>query len=247
MKKSSIGAVIAAGMLVFAFAGTALAGGTHTWDGQGVENGDVDHNCDGLEPGELLWIFTGDPVLPATLNINGNGYSGSQGGGPNSSWHFVTPWFDLDPDVTDASIDYVNDGQLTISHGCPAETTTTTSSESTSTSSEETTTEETTTEESSTTEETTETGTVSETTSSSESSSTDTTTTATTTTNTPSGTVDAATGKPNSPKATPPATDALASTSSPSDSSWQLFLLGAAGVLAGILLVKPASAKARKR
>ena len=139
MKKSTIGAVIAAGMLVFAFAGTALAGGTHTWDGQGVENGDVNHNCDGLEPGELLWIFTGDPVLPATLHINGNDYSGTQGGGPNSSWHFVTPWFDLDPDVTDASIDYVTDGQLTISHGCPAETTTTTSSESTSTSSEQTT------------------------------------------------------------------------------------------------------------
>ena len=89
--------------------------------GPGVENGDVNHDCDGLEPGELLWIFTGDPVQPATLHINGNDYSGSQGGGPNSRWHFVTPWFDLDPDVTDASIDYVTDGQLTISHGCPAD------------------------------------------------------------------------------------------------------------------------------
>jgi hypothetical protein len=257
MKKSRLGAVIAAGAMLFVFAGTALADGTVDWNGV---NGVDAQPCTGDHAGQTHWIFNpggGDSVTAAELWIDGADAGAMQQNGGGSWSLFVDGGI-----PSSAAVAFTGDlgsGKAILTISCTGETTTTTSSESTTTSSEQTTTssEETTTteettssQETTTSEQTTETGSVSDTTSSqettsdssSESSSTATTSTETSTSHT--GSVEAATG---TPKTTPPPTDTLSSASSPSDGSWQLFLLGAAGVLAGILLLKPASAKARKR
>lgn len=265
MKKSRLGAVLAGGVLVLAFAGTALADGTVDWNGK---NGLDAQPCTGDHAGQTHWIFNpggNDSVTAAELWIDGADAGAMQQNGGGSWSLFVDGGIPGSAAV--AFTGSLGSGNTVLTISCTGETTTTTSSESTTTSSEQTTTssEETTTteettssqettssEETTTSEETTETGSVSDTTSSqettsessSESSSTATTSTETSTTHTPSGSVEAETGTPTT---TPPPTDTLSSTSSPSDGSWQLFLLGASGVLAGILLLKPAKAKARKR
>jgi hypothetical protein len=63
--------------------------------------------------------------------------------------------------------------------------------------------------------------------------------------NEPSGSVQAETGTPEE-EVTPPTTDALGATSSPSSDGWQLVLIALAAILATALIVTPASRKARR-
>ena len=144
MNKHRIGALIAAAALTLTFAGTAFADSSLQWTGQGVTNGEVNsENCDDVDPGELLWIFTDGDATDVYVTVDGNmvGTAVDKGG----SWHITTPWLDpLDPNEYDVVVHYTGgdakNPQFTLSHGCPAETTTTTSTEETTTSTEETTT-----------------------------------------------------------------------------------------------------------
>jgi hypothetical protein len=164
-------------MMVWVIFPTA-AFATVPWDGNGVVNGEFKlERCDDLNTPYIFWVFTGDPapgesVVHLTVN-NGAPIDMVQQG--NGSWHGTSPFFDLT--TLTASVDGV-DGTLTISHGCPGETETTT----TETTPTETTTTETTTTETTPTETTTTETTPTETTTSST-----TTTTSSTTTTTTSG------------------------------------------------------------
>ena len=62
---------------------------------------------------------------------------------------------------------------------------------------------------------------------------------------TPVGSVDAETGTPNE-DVTPPSTDTLTPTNTPSSDGWQLVLLALAAMLATALILTPASRKARR-
>ena len=64
-------------------------------------------------------------------------------------------------------------------------------------------------------------------------------------TSTPSGGVEGATG---TPKLTPPSTDAFGAgaASTPANDTWRLMLIAMAGLLATILVLTPATKKARK-
>ena len=63
---------------------------------------------------------------------------------------------------------------------------------------------------------------------------------------TPVGSVDAETGTPNE-DVTPPSTDTLTPTNTPSSDGWQLVLLALAAMLSTALILTPASRKARRR
>ena len=82
----------------------------------------------------MLWIYTGDSDDDVVLTMNGNEYTGVQMGSEqgHGSWHIVTPYQETKPDASLAFTGDYDPGVLTISHGCPGETTTTTSSETTS-------------------------------------------------------------------------------------------------------------------
>jgi hypothetical protein len=143
-----------------AFATVTWTGnGTHIVDGHRVLN-TVD--CDEGNTPYLFWVFTGDPAQGQTavhLTVNGGApiTMVQQGQG---AWQATSGFSNLD--TLTASVDGVG-GNLTLSHGCPGETTTTTETETTTTETETTTTEtETTTTETETTStETTETETTS--------------------------------------------------------------------------------------
>ncbi len=100
-------------------------GGPLSWTGQGTSSGmptTIQCSGDTPNPGTLLWVFTGGPdVTSATLTVNGTPYSDNSPSG--GSFHFVTPWYTLDPAVTNASVTWTGDAnsnpQLVISHGCP--------------------------------------------------------------------------------------------------------------------------------
>jgi hypothetical protein len=147
-------------MMLWAIFPTA-AFATVPWTGNGVTNGELNNElCDASNTPYLFWVFTGSPgpgLNDVTLTVNGQTFDMDQAGGGKSAWQGTTPFFPLGS-IT-ASVDGVN-GTLTISHGCPGETTTT---ETTTTETETTTTEtETTTTETETTStETTTTGTTS--------------------------------------------------------------------------------------
>ena len=151
-------------MLVWAVFPTA-AFATVTWDGNGVTNGEFNNNdCNQDSTPHIFWVFTGSPgpgLTDVTLTVNGQTFDMDQAGGPNSAWQTTTPFFDLGS-IT-ASVDGATEsGVLTISHGCPGETTTTTTPGTTTTAT--TTTPVTTTTETTTTETTTSHTTTSETT-----------------------------------------------------------------------------------
>jgi Prealbumin-like fold domain len=120
-------AVTAATLLMMAWAIFPTAAfATVLWDGNGVVDGNFKlERCDDLNTPYIFWVFTGDPapgesVVHLTVN-NGAPISMVQQG--KGSWHATSPFFDLN--TVTASVDGV-DGTLTISHGCPGETTTTT-------------------------------------------------------------------------------------------------------------------------
>ena len=263
MNKHRIGALIAAAALTLTFAGTAFADSSLQWTGQGVTNGEVNsENCDDVDPGELLWIFTDGDATDVYVTVDGNmvGTAVDKGG----SWHITTPWLDpLDPNEYDVVVHYTGgdakNPQFTLSHGCPAETTTTTSTEETTTSTEETTTsteetttstEETTTstEETTTSTETTDTETTDTETTDTETTDTETTDTETTdteTTETTSTTSTETTPSGSVEELTPPQTDTISQPTSSSSVSTGLLLV-LAGILAAVLVVVPAAARSRR-
>ena len=235
MNKHRIGALVAAAALTLMFAGTALADGTVPWTGQGITNGELNNEqCDADNaPGTMLWIFTlggaDEAVTGATLTVNGDVYTNDVHTGHIIK--FQTDFYDPSGSIT-ASVAYEGtlgsgDVNLTLSHGCPGETTTSTTTEETTSS---TTTEETTS--STTTEETTSSTTTEETTSST----TDETTSTTSNETTPNGSVE---------ELTPPRTDAMAQPTSSSTVSTGLLLV-LAGILAAALVVIPAAARSRR-
>jgi hypothetical protein len=245
LNKHKLGAVIAAAMLVLTFAGTAFAG-TATWNGVNgwpVANG---CNADDTPAGSMLWIYTGDSDSAVKLTVNGVEYTGVQQGQGNGSWHIITPFFATKPSASLVFTGEHTNGTLTISHGCPGETTTTTSDETTT--SNETTSSETTSSETTTVETTTDSintqcidCTTSTTTTTSSVSintlcenCTDTTTTSDETT--PGGHVE---------ELTPPSTDTIGQATSSSTVSTSLLLV-LAGVLATALVVIPAAARKRR-
>jgi hypothetical protein len=260
MNKHRIGALFAALALTLTFAGTAFAGEL-TWTGQGVTDGQVNtENCDDVDPGELLWIFTDGDATDVFVTVDGNtvGTAVDKGG----SWHITTPWLDpLDPNEYEVVVHFTGgdakNPQFVLSHGCPGETTTTTTEETT-TSTEETTTstEETTTSTEETTTSTEETTTsTEETTTSTEETTTSTTdeTTSTTTEETTTSTTDettSTTSNETTPEGsveelTPPQTDTLSQPTSSSSVSTGLLLV-LAGILAAVLVVVPAAARNRR-
>jgi hypothetical protein len=102
-------------MLMLAFASTVLAAEVN-WAGNGWP---VNEDCQNSDPGEMLWIYTGDSDSTVVLTVNGVDYDGVQMGA--GSWHIVTPFF---TDKPTASVEYSGDfepGVLTLSHGCPGD------------------------------------------------------------------------------------------------------------------------------
>ena len=121
-------AVTAATLLMMAWAiFPSAAFATVPWTGNGVTNGELNNErCDAQNTPYLFWVFTGSPaqgLSDVTLTVNGQTFDMDQAGGGQSAWQVQTPFFPLNS-IT-ASVDGV-DGTLTLSHGCPGETTTTT-------------------------------------------------------------------------------------------------------------------------
>jgi hypothetical protein len=132
-------AVTAATLLMMAWAIFPTAAfATVPWTGNGVHNAIPNRElnsviCDDQNTPYLFWVFTGSPgagLTDVTLTVNGQTFDMDQAGGPNSAWQAQSPFSDLNS-IT-ASVDGVN-GTLTISHGCPGETTTSTTTTPTST------------------------------------------------------------------------------------------------------------------
>lgn len=122
---------------------TVCSGNTCTWHGQGATNGSVDTvQCDANNTPYLLWIFTvgggGNTVSSATLTLGGTGSGSYVGTKMGNEFHFTTPYFTPDPSTLTASVAFVGSlgrgtANLVISHGCPGETTTTTTPGTTTT------------------------------------------------------------------------------------------------------------------
>jgi hypothetical protein len=199
-------AVTAATLLMMAWAIFPTAAFADVpWDGNGVVNGHFkDERCDAQNTPYIFWVFTGDPaqgetVVHLTVN-NGAPITMVQQG--QGSWHATSPFFDLA--TLTASVDGVG-GNLTISHGCPGETTTSTSTTPTSTSTTATSTSTTATTTSTTATSTSTTATTTSTTATS----TTTTTPTTTTTTTPGGGGGGGTTATTPPASTTPTTTAI--------------------------------------
>lgn len=146
-------ALLAAGLttamlLLAPAAGTASAtipAGAVVWTGQGTTDGSLDTVlCDENSTPYLLWIFTlggQNSVTNAVLTVNGDTYTGTQFG---NEIHFTTPFYATNTTDTQAYVTF--DGatgknpNLVISHGCPGETTTTTTDTTPTTTTGETTT-----------------------------------------------------------------------------------------------------------
>ena len=252
MKPRRIFALLAAVTLTLGVSATAFAGGTVDWTGQGLNSdGSIKNiDCDDSDPGFGLFIYTGDSDTAPVLHIDGTTYTGVQQG--QGAWQFEVPLPDpLDPDEHDIFVTFTGNfdaGELTLSHGCPAETTTTTTTTTPTTTTTTTTTTPTTTTTTSTNTETTSssstttattTTTTTSTNTETSSSSTTTGTTATTTTaneTTPQGSVE---------ELTPPSTDTLGQPASSSTVSTGLLLV-LAGVLSGAMILVPAAARRRR-
>jgi hypothetical protein len=113
-------------MMVWAIFPTA-AFATVPWDGKGVTNGQFNNSDCNVDPSpHIFWVFTGDPgpgLTDVTLTVNGQTFDMNKAGGGSSAWQGTSSFFPLDN--INASVDGVG-GNLTISHGCTGQTTTTT-------------------------------------------------------------------------------------------------------------------------
>lgn len=150
--RSKLVALVGAGALVLGIAGTAFADGTVTWTGNGVTDGQlntVDCDSSGGQP-YLYWVLSpAEGITGAELFINGQdqGAMSDLTGGDNGhkALKIVTSWFDLGSMTAYANVTGGNDkAKLKISHGCPGEETSSTTSFTSSESSESTSTSETT-------------------------------------------------------------------------------------------------------
>ena len=150
MKKKFIITIALVLLMLLSFTGLALAfdsGGnpgvkgpnTIEWTGQGADDDGVldteycpspDAVPDGIDPNSyLLWIFTtdGGEATAGQIHLGGSG-SGEYAWAtnPGGSFHFFTPYFTPDSNLT-AYVDFnvADPGNgawiLTISHGCPGE------------------------------------------------------------------------------------------------------------------------------
>ena len=269
MKPHHLFALLAALAMTLMFAATAFAG-TVTWTGQGVTDGELNNvDCEASETGFGLFIYTGDSDTAPVLTIDGVPYTGVQQG--QGSWHFEVPLPDpLDPAEHTITVTFTGDhdpGVLTLSHGCPGETTTTTTTTTSTTTettdTETTTTETTTTSDTTTTETTTSDTTTIETTDTetTDTETTDTETTDTTTSDTTTDTTDTettdtettdteTTDTETTPEGsveelTPPSTDMIGQPGGSSSVSTGLLLV-LAGVLSSVLVLVPASVRRRR-
>jgi hypothetical protein len=237
MNKHRIGALVAAGALTLTFAGTAFAA-EDAWGGQGYP---VNEDCEKSAAGEALWIWTGESTDTPVLHFDGNDYAGEQKG--QGAWQFVTPYPTSEPTGTTLTYGAGSDGVLTLSHGCPAETTTTTTDVVTTT--------DTTTTDVVTTTDTTTTDVVTTDTTTTDVVTTDTTTTDVVTTDTTTDVVTTdTTSEETTPEGaveelTPPSTDTIGQPASSSSVSTGLLLV-LAGILAAVLVVVPAAARNRR-
>ena len=121
-------AVTAGTLLMMAWAIFPTAAfATVPWDGNGVTNGQFNNSDCNVDPSpHIFWVFTGDPgpgLTDVTLTVNGQTFDMDKAGGGNSAWQGTSSFFPLNNII--ASVDGVG-GNLTISHGCTGQTTTTT-------------------------------------------------------------------------------------------------------------------------
>ena len=73
----------------------------------------VKEDCNDAAPGTTVWIWTGDS--PTALTVDGVAQAGSweQAGGGSSSWKFVSPWFDTEPDHATTFVTFTGDDEGT--------------------------------------------------------------------------------------------------------------------------------------
>ena len=147
MNKRKLLGLVASGALVlgamFASTGGVLAAdNTQYWAGNGTSNGEIDTNDCAQDPsGHQLWIWTGDGTN-VWISVDGEVVQGVQQG--NGSFHFATNWHDIGDLTTgqggnvfvtyDGAFD--DNAVLTLSHGCPGETSSSSSSSESSSTSE---------------------------------------------------------------------------------------------------------------
>ncbi len=237
MNRRRLASLMAASALLIGMFGLSAGGSivlatganTQFWAGNGTENGEIKNNdCATDSSAHQLWIWTGTGTN-VQISVAGEVKDGVQQG--NGAYHFTTGWHDIGTLTTGqggnvfVTYDGAVDGNavVTLSHGCPGDTSTTTTTESSST---------TTTTDSSSTTTTTE--------SSSTTTTTDSSSTTTTTTATFTGGSEPATDAPTQPNT------AVTSggPSTPSNSAWLLIL--ALGLLLGsVVILTPAKAKTK--
>jgi len=150
MNKRKLLGLVASGALVLAATlgstgGVLAAANTQYWAGNGTTNGEIDNNdCNTDSSAHQLWIWTGSADgLDVWISVDGEVVKGVQQG--NGAYHFTTGWHDIG-DLTTGSggnVFVTYDGTfddnavLTLSHGCPGETSSSSSSVESSSSSVE--------------------------------------------------------------------------------------------------------------
>ena len=142
--KRMIGAAGAGALLVglmFGSTGAVLAASdTVDWTGNGVTDGQLNNVvCDDNNTPSLFWVLSpADNISAAELWVNGvdQGAMVPATDNGNAAYQLETGWFDLDTLTASAAItttgDTVKGLKLKISHGCPGETSSTTTSFSSS-------------------------------------------------------------------------------------------------------------------
>ena len=129
--RNRLAALMGAGALVFAVAGTALAATDNVdWTGNGLTDGHLtDSQCDLNNTPFLYWVLSpAGTITAAELWINGvdvGAMTQSQEQG-NPAWKLVTGFYDLDTLEASAAVTFtgsLSEGtKLKISHGCTGET-----------------------------------------------------------------------------------------------------------------------------
>ena len=230
MKKSRLGALVAAAALTLTFAGTAFADGQTNWTGNGLGENGYNDGCKEDGPDTMLWIYNpggNGNVTAAELFINGQ----SQGAMSDKTGNFklITSYIapgDLDSAYVLFTGTEGNNSVVTISHACEGVTTTTTTTTTTQPTTT-TTTESINTETTDTTTTTTTTDSINTETTSHETTSEETT---------PEGSVE---------ELTPPHTDTIGQPASSSSVSTGMLLV-LAGILSIVLVAVPAAVRNRR-
>ena len=147
MNRRRLASLMAASALLIGMFGLSAGGSivlatganTQFWAGNGTENGEIKNNdCATDSSAHQLWIWTGTGTN-VQISVAGEVKDGVQQG--NGAYHFTTGWHDIGTLTTGqggnvfVTYDGAVDGNavVTLSHGCPGETSTTTTTESSST------------------------------------------------------------------------------------------------------------------